>query len=87
MTSVEAWEKVVKQLAITHAKYWGAKDLPEEAMLKSADWMSGKSKETWEATIATGKRAWEHVDKTGFSDRVINFMDKVYASANFDEST
>ena len=47
MTSVEAWEKVVKQLAITNAKYWGAKDLPEEAMLKSADWISGKSKETW----------------------------------------
>ena len=41
MTSVEAWEKVIKQLAITHAKYWGAKDLPEQMMLKSADWISG----------------------------------------------
>ena len=43
MTSAEAWKKVVKQLALTHAKYWDAKDLPEYDMLRSADWMSGKN--------------------------------------------
>ena len=43
MSSVEEWKKVVIQLAKTHAKYWGAQNLPEHDMLRSANWMSGKA--------------------------------------------
>ena len=78
MTSAEAWKKVVKQLALTHAKYWDAKDLPEYDMLRSADWMSGKNQNRWEIAVDVGRRAWGHLDKAEFSERVVTFIDKAY---------
>ena len=87
MTSAEAWKKVVKQLAITHAKYWGAKDLPEYDMLRSADWMSGQNQNRWETAVDVGRRAWGHLDKTEFSKRLVTFIDKAYSSADFQKAS
>ena len=53
-------------------------------MLRSSNWIKGQDKQTWENAVNTGRRAWKHVDKTGFSEKVIQFMDTVYQKANFE---
>ena len=88
LSSKEAWKLVFEDVATTHAKYWGVTNLTSDARtkLKYTSWMNGESREEWEASLMACRLAWNKVDKSSMSKRVITFITTCLERATFDRA-
>ena len=88
LSSKEAWKLAFEEVALTHAKYWNLRNLPDEAeeKLKFTAWRNGEKRNEWEASLLACRHAWNAIDKSKISERVKTFLASCYENATFDRA-